>query len=188
MISLRHYQTELIDKVRAAMAEHDSVVMVLPTGAGKTLTTAWIIARMAERGKRCIFSVHRNELLYQTSKAFQKLNIAHGFIAAGEDYDEKHLCHIASIDTLRRRLDIVKAPDMLVIDEAHRAPAESWKKVIQYYTGAKKLLITATPERLDGKTSGIGLGSCWRAVGSCGTRWIQSSASSNLRRPRLTPI
>ena len=98
-----------------------------------------------------IFSVHRRELMAQTSRAFDKMDIPHGFIAAGEDYDSAQLVHIASIDTLQRRLKDVLPPDLLIIDESHRAMAEGWKKVILHWPDAKKVLITATPERLDGK-------------------------------------
>lgn len=151
MIELRPYQLDIIDKTRTALATAQSVVMVLPTGGGKTLTTGFMLARAREKGKRSIFCVHRVELLYQTSAAFTKLGIPHGFIAAGEDYDPAQQVYIASIDTLRRRMDDIAPPDFLVIDEAHRAPCESWKKVINHFPTAKKLLITATPERLDGK-------------------------------------
>ena len=151
MIELRPYQSELIEATRAALGHHQSIVMVLPTGGGKTLTTGWMLARATEKGKRSIFCVHRVELLYQTSAAFKKLDIPHGFIAASEDYDPEIKTHIASIDTLRRRLDLVAAPDFLVIDEAHHGMSQSWQKVITFWPNAKKLLITATPERLDGK-------------------------------------
>lgn len=151
MICLRQYQVDAINAVREAFKTHNSVCMVLPTGAGKTLTTGWMLARAAEKGARSIFCVHRIELMGQTSAAFKTLGINHGFIAAKEDYDPKIKTHIASIDTLRRRLDKIEQPDFLVIDEAQHAVSESWKSVINAFPNAKKLLITATPERLDGK-------------------------------------
>ena len=145
---LRDYQQELIDQTREAFRGHKSVVMQLPTGGGKTITTAWIIQNAKGR---CIFCVHRIELLYQTSDTFKRMGIDHGFIAASEDYDPALRVHIASIDTLQRRLDDVVAPDLLVIDEAHRAMADGWRKVANYWPDAHRLLITATPERLDGR-------------------------------------
>lgn len=147
---LRPYQSELIESVRQAFREHDSVVMVLPTGGGKTLSVAWMIKAASERGNRCIFTVHRRELLEQTVKTFQRMEIPHGVIASGEGYDTAPLVHIASIDTLRRRLDDVLEPAFIVVDEAHHSPSNSWSKVIRYWPNTKKLLITATPERLDG--------------------------------------
>ena len=145
---LRDYQQELIDQTREAFRGHKSVVMQLPTGGGKTITTAWIIQNAKGR---CIFCVHRIELLYQTSDTFKRMGIDHGFIAASEDYDPDLRVHIASIDTLQRRLDDVAAPDLLVIDEAHRAMADGWRKVANHWPDAHRLLITATPERLDGR-------------------------------------
>lgn len=150
-INIRDYQAELIAAVRQEMRQHNSVVMQSPTGSGKTLTTAWIVDSVRKKEKRCIFCVHRIELLHQTSKSFTSLGIPHGFIASSEDYDPNQLTHIAGIDTLRRRMDQVVEPDLLVIDEAGHAMSETWQKVINYWPKAKKLLITATPERLDGK-------------------------------------
>ena len=151
MIKLRDYQLDLIQSTRESLAVNNSVVMQLATGGGKTFTTAFILDSAIKKGRRCIFCVHRIELLRQTSVAFDKVGIEHGYIAATEDYDASKLVHIASIDTLRNRLDDIKVPDFIVIDEAHRAMCDSWQKVINYYPTAKKLLITATPERLDGR-------------------------------------
>lgn len=151
MIKIREYQNELIEATRLAFLEHNSVVMQSPTGSGKTLTTAYIVNSAMQKGKRCIFCVHRIELVRQTSTAFDKVGIAHGFITAAEDYDSTCLVHIAGIDTLRRRLEEVLAPDLLICDEGHRYMADSYKKVVDYWPNAKKLIITATPERLDGR-------------------------------------
>ena len=150
-MQLRPYQEDLIAETRKAFESNNAVVMALPTGGGKTLTTAYILKSASERSRRAVFCVHRTELLQQTSRTFTEMDIPHGFIAAGEPYDPAQLVHIASIDTLRRRLDKITPPDFLVIDEAHRAPCESWTRVIEHYPEAKRLLITATPQRLDGK-------------------------------------
>ena len=150
-IKIRDYQKELIDETRDAFREHNSVVMQSPTGSGKTLTTAWIVQQVLQGGRRCIFCVHRMELVSQTSAAFDKLGIEHGFITSKEDYDETKFVHIAGIDTLRRRLKEVIPPDLLICDEGHRYMADSYKRVVDYWPNAKKLIITATPERLDGR-------------------------------------
>ena len=150
-IKIRDYQEELIADTREALRESNSVVMQSPTGSGKTLTTASIVKSVLQKNKRCIFCVHRIELVTQTSAAFNKLGIEHGFIASGEDYDESKLVHIAGIDTLRRRLEEIVPPDLLICDEGHRYMAESYKKVVDYWPTAKKLIITATPERTDGR-------------------------------------
>lgn len=148
-VILRDYQKELIENTRQSLAKHNSVVMQLPTGGGKTLTTAYIIHNAMLKGKRAIFCVHRIELLEQTSRAFKKMGIEHGFIQSGRDYEPEYLVHIASIQTLVNRLEEITPPDFLVIDESHRAMADTYKKVIEFWPEAKKLLITATPERLD---------------------------------------
>jgi len=150
-IRIRDYQNELIIKTRLALKDSNSVVMQSPTGSGKTLTTAWIVKSVLERKKRCIFCVHRQELVTQTSAAFDKMGIEHGFITSDKDYDAEKFVHIAGIDTLRRRLDETVPPDLLICDEGHRYMADSYKKVVDYWPSAKKLIITATPERTDGR-------------------------------------
>jgi DNA repair protein RadD len=86
--------------------------------------------------------------------------VHHGLIVAGSDYyDKAMLAHVASKDTLTRRLDRTVPPDYLIIDEAHHALASnSFGKIIASFLERNPRMriigVTATPERLDG--SGLG--------------------------------
>jgi len=149
-MQLRPYQEKLIEDTRAALSEHQSVLLQAPTGAGKTAITVYMMQRAAERGKRSMFIVHQNELLRQTSKALWAQKLEHGMIASGKRLSK--LCaQVASAQTLVKRLDAYDPPDLIIIDEAHRSAASTYQKIIDAYPDARVIGLTATPARTDGK-------------------------------------
>ncbi|HEV2606757.1 MAG TPA: DEAD/DEAH box helicase [Xanthomonadaceae bacterium] len=146
-------QVEFVSKLREAFRTHQSVLGCAATGFGKTVTSSHITASAVAKKKRTIFTVHRQNLITQTSGEFREFGIPHGFIASGMAYHRDALVHVASIDTLKRRLAQVEVPDLLVVDEAHLGRAKGWHEVIDYFMsrGAKVLGNSATPQRLDGQ-------------------------------------
>ena len=75
-VTLRAYQTESIDHVRAQLrAKHRRVLLCIPTGGGKTLTAASILASAVAKGSRVLFVAHRKELIDQTVTTFARLGI-----------------------------------------------------------------------------------------------------------------
>ena len=68
-MQLRPYQVELIDNARDALRQHRRILLVAPTGAGKTAITVYMMQQAAARGMKSCFIVHQNELLMQTSRA-----------------------------------------------------------------------------------------------------------------------
>lgn len=153
--ALRPRQLEAIEAVRAAYrAGHRAPVLVAPTGFGKTHTTASIVRAAVERGKRVWFMAHLREILEDTSKKLSAEGIGHGFILAGLPRDLGQAVQVVSVQTVVRRLDQVPKPDLLIIDEAHLAVADTYRKVIEGTGRPLLLLLTATPERLDGRGLG----------------------------------
>jgi DNA repair protein RadD len=150
MLQLRDYQEVLIAKTREALRSHRRVIMQAPTGAGKTAITLFMMQAAAEGGKSAMFIVHQKELINQTSKAFWKQKLEHGLILSGKSHSKMPL-KLASVQTLVNRLDKTDAPDLIVIDEAHRAAAGTYQKVIDAYPRAYVIGLTATPQRTDGK-------------------------------------
>jgi hypothetical protein len=150
MISLRTYQSTVIDKVRQSLAANKRVCLQVPTGGGKTIIACYIMQNAVAKGKKVLFLVHLKELIEQTSaklKAFGDIN--HGIIAAGFPAGEADI-QLAMVQTLNRReSDFV--PDLIVIDEAHHATAGQYQKILERYPQAFVLGLTATPIRLDGK-------------------------------------
>jgi superfamily II DNA or RNA helicase len=152
MIALRYYQAGMVGAARAAFAQgHKRVLLVSPTGSGKTIVFCHIAMTAASKGKRTMILVHRQELVDQTCAALTAFGVDHGVIIAGAKYDASKLIQVASVQTLIRRLDKVQGCDLIVIDEAHHAVAGSWRQVIDRFDSSWVLGVTATPERLDGK-------------------------------------
>lgn len=132
MISLYPHQQELIDANRAALQRTRRIISQLSTGGGKTAVASYMVRSALERGKRVVFSVPRISLLEQTSNTLDDVGVPHGYIWAQKEYDPSLMCHVASIDTLHRRLDKVIKPDLLILDEAKHAPAKSWRKIVEW--------------------------------------------------------
>lgn len=154
IVELRVYQSEMIKRAAGLMrGGHRSVLLQAPTGAGKTLTAAALLARVCSRGKRAWFVVHRSELIEQASAAFALQGIPHGYIAAGMATDKKPPIQVCMIQTLARRT-AVEPPDLIVWDECHHCGAASYERLMARYPQAYHLGLTATPQRLDGRGLG----------------------------------
>lgn len=152
-ISLRPYQQDFINKISAEFQHHRRVVGVAPCGAGKTIMTGWMIKSAVEnRHKRCIFFVHRRELIRQTSETFTRLDIPHGIIDANAPMQLNLPVQIASVQTLVKRLDKIPPPQFLICDECHHILANSYQKILDKFPNAWLLGVIATPQRMGGIT------------------------------------
>lgn len=151
MLELRDYQQRIVDEVRDRLkAGVRSVLIQLPTGGGKTALTAKMIGTAARRDYRAWFTVHRRELIRQSTRTFHQVEIPHGVIAAQAPMDIRRRVQIGSIQTLVRRLDRLPPPDLIAWDEAHHLAAGTWAKIYATYPDAIHIGLSATPERLDG--------------------------------------
>lgn len=153
-VALRPYQTATIDDVRCTIRSGKRRIMVtIPTGGGKTFTSAAMIVSALEKGRRCLFVAHRKELIDQTVKAFLRLGVTDiGVIRAGDKRaNPTAMLQIASIQTLaRRKVDVTF--DLIVIDEAHRAVAKSYTvHLFERFPESVIIGLSATPIRSDGR-------------------------------------
>lgn len=153
MIRLRDYQLDMVARTRAALRKHQAVILQAPTGSGKTAIGTHMMASARENGKRTFFLVHQNELLKQTSKALWNNKLEHGLIASGKSSNPLPV-QLASVMTLKNRLDRYEHPDLIIIDEAHRSLAPTYVEIAKQYPGAKIVGLTATPRRTDGRGLG----------------------------------
>ncbi len=152
---LRPYQIDLTNQTRQKMQEgYRCVLLQLGTGGGKTLLTAEMLKTAAQRNIPSVFICHRRELIKQTHKAFNDLNIGHGIIGAGFPFSARPMVTIASIQTLKNKLHKIRKPGLVVFDECHHQSAKSWDTVYNAFPDAYIIGLTATPQRLDG--SGLG--------------------------------
>ena len=155
-IQLRDYQLESIESVRDAIRKGlRRVLLNIPTGGGKTLTSASILRAAVAKGSRVLFVAHRKELIDQTVRTFARLGITQTGVIRGSDprRDPEAAIQIASIQTLARRAK--PRADVVVIDECHRALASTYQEhLFEAYPDAVILGLTATPCRSDGKPLG----------------------------------
>ncbi|MGW8178192.1 MAG: DEAD/DEAH box helicase family protein, partial [bacterium] len=149
---LRPYQQEAVERLRDSYRNRNQrVVLVSPTGSGKTVIASNIIERATmKNGGRVLFIAHRREIIDQTSKKLAEIGIPHG-VMMGDDgrRDPNAPVQVASIQTLIRR----KLPptDFIIIDECHLSLAVSYQKVMCHYEDTPVLGLTATPWRTDGQ-------------------------------------
>ncbi len=147
---LRPYQSRALDDILApSEAANRSVLYTLPTAGGKTVVFAEIARRCAEHGTRVAILVHRDSLLQQASQKVADCGLPYSVIAPGRNFYGDLVC-IASKDTLVRRLGRHDF-DLLVVDEAHRSPAKTFRKIFDAYPEARILGVTATPTRTNGE-------------------------------------
>jgi superfamily II DNA or RNA helicase len=155
VIQLRPYQSRVIDEARAAYRRRQrSVLLCMPTGAGKTVTASTVVHGASNKGNVTWWLVHRRELLSQASQTFHSLGIPHGTVRAGHISNPRACVQVASIQTIARRLDQLPEPDLIVFDETHHIGAASWDAIFHRFSDAKVLGLTATPWRLDGQGLG----------------------------------
>ncbi len=149
-VRLRAYQAEAVDAADNAFnAGAKRALIVLPTGAGKTI----IFGKLAQRRfkRRVLILAHREELLDQ---ARAKIASIVGFEPSIEQGRRRAMAHdpivVASIPSLARGRRI-EGPrfGLAVVDEAHHGGAPSYQSVLAKLRPAHILGVTATPDRTD---------------------------------------
>lgn len=161
-VVLRPYQLAAHEAVFKSWQDHRSVLLVLPTGCGKTITAAAILRDRAKEG-RILWLAHRGELLDQAAEALgKKIGLSCEIEKAERRADRRTLFGtsdvvVGSVQTLRgTRLTSWKDDSFatIVVDEAHHAPARTYRQILEQFPDAKVLGLTATPDRGDGIAMG----------------------------------
>ncbi len=160
-MELRPYQQEAKDRIFEEWdSGHNKTLLVLPTGCGKTIVFAKVTEECVRIGGRVLILAHRGELLDQAEDKIFKVT---GLRCAVEKAEEScvgswYRVVVGSVQTLMREKRLARfSPDFfdyIIIDEAHHALSESYQKIINHFSGAKLLGVTATPDRGDMKDLG----------------------------------
>ena len=139
-IKLFDYQDDMVERVQDAFRHHDAVMVQMPTGTGKTYLLAAIVGLFSKREVWIV--AHRRELVSQIKDTLER------FFPSTQTASVK----VMSIQWLSRHYrEMKEPPSLIVIDEAHHALAETYAEVINAYPKTKKLGLTATPYRMNGR-------------------------------------
>ena len=161
MLTLRPYQTEARDAVIAEWDKgHRKTLLVLPTGTGKTVVFSSIIGHRVARGGKALVLAHRGELL---SQAADKLLAVTGLPCGLEKAESTSLnggevITVGSVQTMSQENRLRQFPRNyftdIVVDEAHHCLSDSYQRVLEHFSEANILGVTATPDRGDRKNLG----------------------------------
>lgn len=177
----RDYQVDTVNACHESWSKYQSILVVLPTGMGKTVVFVEIASRW-EHG-RVLIIAPQIELVSQAAKKLHKhtgimpaIEQAHNrsnesswgrqpFIVASKStllsiekkskYLDKH--GVAQERPPQKRYERLQDIGLVIVDEAHDGLTEQFKEIVDHYRkhGAKVLGVTATPKRSDGKSLGI---------------------------------
>ena len=174
-IKLFDYQEEMKERIEKALRLHQSVMVQMPTGTGKTVLLAEQVKSEERRVKNpdgeksekikgknpCVWIVvHRRELVEQIKETLAKqldssLFPLHFSLPPDSSlfpFPSSLTPRVFSIQWLSRHYhELQEMPSLIIIDEAHHAVARTYKEVMDAYPEARKLGLTATPCRLNRK-------------------------------------
>jgi superfamily II DNA or RNA helicase len=184
-IQLRPYQQTLADEVRSAYRKGNKCPLVVAsTGAGKTVLFSYITHGAATKGNPVLIAAHRKEIIRQISLSLARFGVEHQIIAAPQAVRQIMVAHfkafgrsyvrggsttmVGSVQTIVTRFDTIKTAVnaarpgsklLVVMDEGHHVVQDTqWGRVMDEFDQALGLIVTASPERLDGRGLGKGQG------------------------------
>ena len=158
---LRPYQEEARQAIEKEWASGvRNTLLVLPTGTGKTVVFSKVVEDRVREGDRVLIMAHRGELLNQAADKLGKMT---GLSCAIEKAEESCLGKwnrvvVGSVQSLQRPQRLDKFPDdyfsTIVVDEAHHAITDGYRRILDKFSKAHVLGVTATPDRGDQRKLG----------------------------------
>lgn len=161
----RYYQRIAVNRTVEAIAKgQNRILIVMATGTGKTITAFQIIHRLRASGlkKKILYLADRNILIDQTMvqdfKPFKKVMTK----VKGAAIDSAYEVYMALYHQLVSNEDGKEDPftqvqpsffDLIIVDECHRGSAKddsAWRKVLEYFSSATQIGMTATPKAEEG--------------------------------------
>lgn len=152
-MQLYKYQKDMLQQIEDAFVMHQSVMVQMPTGTGKTVLISEVVKREERRvNNPCVWIVvHRKELVEQIKETLETMMSCPYSTLDTTSPLLSHNSHIKvmSIQWLSKHYrDMKEHPSLIVIDEAHHALAKTYAEMMNAYPESKKLGLTATPCRL----------------------------------------
>ncbi|KRN88175.1 DEAD/DEAH box helicase [Ligilactobacillus acidipiscis] len=160
-MSLRPYQQESIDRIQEEWKSgHKKILLVLPTGTGKTVVFTKLTEELVKQGKRVLIMAHRGELLEQAADKLFKITGLRAAVEKAEStsIDSFYRVVVGSVQTLQKekRLNQFEPDffDAIIVDEAHHILTDSYQRIMDHFKDADVLGVTATPDRSDMRNLG----------------------------------
>ena len=154
-MELRAYQKNIINKLKLAFNNgYKSPVIVLGCGGGKSIVCADIAKSATLKKNAVLFLVHRIELVEQITKTFIDYGV------------DMLLCDIAMIQSAKK---LNRDYKLIITDESHHNTCTTYKNIYKRFPNVKRINVTATPCRTDGR----GLGeTCDCLIETVTTKWL----------------
>lgn len=134
-------------------SEEDKAILISATGTGKTYASAFAVREF--NPDKMLFLVHREQIAKQAMKSYKNVfgsTKKFGLLSGtSKDYNSDYL--FSTIQTISKTETMenfhINEFDIIIIDEVHRAGANSYQKIMDYFKPKFWLGMTATPERSD---------------------------------------
>ena len=132
----------------------ERALLISATGTGKTYASAFALRE--ENPKKALFIVHREQIAKQAMKSYKKVfgkTKRFGLLSGNQkDYDADYLFATMQMMSKKEVMEQFASDtfDTIIIDEVHRAGAESYQRIMSYFKPKFWLGMTASPERMDG--------------------------------------
>ena len=148
-------QAEFIDSMRELQAQGAKrALLISATGTGKTYASAFAVRDFSPQ--RLLFIVHREQIAKQALKSYRRVigpHVKMGLLSGTvKDFDADYI--FSTMQTMAKEDVYTKfSPDefdYIVVDEVHRAGADSYQRIFKYFKPKMYLGMTATPDRSDG--------------------------------------
>jgi len=158
-MELRSYQNDAIN-LTTEKFRHGKKRLInwLPTGSGKGVIMSEFCRRIISNKKKILTVMRRRDLIFQTQKNYSKYHNIYSSVIIGntKGYDRNNHVQIASIDTLRNRIDkleyqYLKGFDVIIIDECHDTTSPTYQKLFEFLGDKIYIGFTATPFSISGK-------------------------------------
>ena len=155
-MQLRPYQQEAYVAAIAALGAGQHPVLQLATGTGKSLIIAAIASHYKDLGKRAWVLTHVQQLVKQNAATYERYTASKpGIVCAGLNAkDVNAAVTFGTIQSMLGVLPVIQAPDVIIIDEAHRVPHNEgeptlYETILRRYPAAQRVAMSATPWRID---------------------------------------